>query len=359
VGESRRTPRGLVVMIIVMGVGCSSPGSSSSAGAPPATPDGLGPQPLDLAVAGFFKFGAPNEGLNVGTLAGDVFTINVDGYTSVDGDGGVWASGPAGGTVLYGEGRNLHSVNVETGADSVILVAPADIRDGVVDPEGLDAYYLYQDCCGAEVWRTPLDGSRDPERVIGPAPRPVAALDAILAAKVRLRTQLAIAPDGETLVLLECELACRLQMLDLSSGATNRFDPWMGPTEMTGVSGALFISRGQSIDLRNGQVAGQGGDAGLDCRAHPLLVIGVNVLDLATGEQRIVPVPAGREVVPAVGADIVGSQGVELPNCWVLAIDHFPGVPGQQACDGQYVAMNVDTGDLFALEVLGRPPFCG
>lgn len=324
------------------------------------TSDDLVPPP-DIARAGFFKFGTPNDGLNVGTLGGAVTaTIPLVGWTGIDGDGGAWASGPAGGVVLYGDGREVHAVDVSSGADALVLVTPAEVRDGVLDPDGAEAFLVYQDCClGAEVWRVPLDGSRPAERLIAPAPRPVTLIDAILAAKIRLRTQLAISSDGNTLTLLECETGCRLQVYDVASGGTALVDPWRGPAEMVAVHGSLFVGRDQSVDLRTGQEAEGGGNSALDCQDRPILVNGVNVLDPATGEHRVVPIPADTEIIPATSLDIVGIQGVELPRCWVLAVEHFPGPPGQMACDGRYVAMHVDTGELEALGVLGPAPFCG
>jgi hypothetical protein len=101
------------------------------------------------------------------------------------------------------------------------------------------------------------------------------------------------------------------------------------------------------------------GDAvALGADGHAYLVRGAVVIDVGTGDEREIPVQDGREIFD--GWVFTSWVGAEMTPGWTLAVEALS-VPADEDedCNTQFVAMNMETGELVELPVLGPTAFCG
>ena len=305
----------LAPLAVVIAAGALGPGRAvSGAGADPA----WDPPPCPVEDTG----GPPGAGAwyrldpvldRAGTLAAQRLTTGIAGQPSrhMDLAPESFASGPVGGLVLVGEEdgsvSRLRLLDPAQGCATAVADEAAVIRSAVMDPDGRSIVEHRVDRATRAdlgVWRRPigavavriLDGL-DPDPELGPT----------------FATDLVVAADGR-LVVSSCAVeACRVRVLDPTTGAIYRF---RGTGQGLGVTGGSVVTRAacagfpcpvESIDLATGRrttLAEQAGAALLGGPAGTILVYEaaggrVAVLEIATGRRTAareaggVPLPAG------------------------------------------------------------------
>lgn len=318
-----------------------------------------------------WRLGIVPTRLVIGTLDGKV-TAKID--AGLDGEWeftmsgtGVsrWATAPAAGRVLWAGGTDLHLVDVDSGEDRIVYRAPEAIDHGALSPDGSSAFVALRDEPDSwSVWRIDLESAAEPEKLRAAPSAGVAATGIVLARTASIFVRVAVAPDGATLAVEECGSLCRIWTMDLSTGAARQYaaaeDAGVWP--LLGVIGDVVVDS-QAFNLGSGERSDGYCVPALQSDGTPVLVCreedgsplqwGGDVIDPRTGASRRAPVEAGREVALVTGQDVGrGYSVVELPAGWILAIEQMPS-ESEDACNGGYVAWNIDTGDLVPLPALG------
>lgn len=256
-----------------------------------------------------------------GALAGTRLTLGLrggSGARTLALDAEAFASGPFGDTVLVGtdDGRasSLSLVAVGDGCAWRLATASDVIRRATLSVDGLTVYEMRVDRATRAdlgIWRRPLDGDGDPERLLGPID-PDARFGRTFA------TEFTWSSDGGLLAIRSCgEVACRVRLLDPVSGEHRSLaDPGLGDV----------------VGLTDDHLVAHGACPGLPCPvvSIPLTAGAPIVLDeaaglatmttLADGSSRVVmEVGRGGRQLRSVSPD--GRQATELgpqPEGWRL-----------------------------------------
>jgi hypothetical protein len=280
---------GAVAVLAATTVGAAArPWSPPTCGGPP-----LAPPATERASATAWYRERPL--LVDGALRGTRVAVGLldgDESRTLDLDAEAFAAGPFGDTVLIGtdDGRrsSLSLVAVRDECAWPVATSPDVIRRATISADGLTVYEMRVDRstrADLGIWRRPLDGEGQPERVLGP-----------IAADERFgrtfATEFTWSADGESLAVRSCgELACRVRVLDPVTGRHQLIaDPGMG--DVVGLTDEHLVVHGA-------------------CRGLPCPVVSVPlaggtpiVLDAAAGLATLVRLPdASSVVVLEVGPD--------------------------------------------------------
>ena len=235
-----------------------------------------------------------------GTLAAQRLTTGIAGRPSrhVDLAPESFASGPAGGLVLAGEDdgtvSRLRLLDPARGCATAVADEPAVIRSAILDPDGHSIVEHRVDRATRAdlgIWRRTIGG---------PAIRLLDGLEPDPELGTTFATDLVIAADGR-LVVSSCAMeACRVRVLDPSTGAV---DHVRGTGRGLGVTGGSVIVRAacpglpcpvEAIDLATGQRTTLAGDAGAAVLGGPA---GTDLVFEAAGDRvAVLEVATGRRV---------------------------------------------------------------
>lgn len=291
-----------------------------------------------------------------GTFAGTRVTVGLldrDASRTLALDAEAFAAGPFGDTVLIGTddgGRSsLSLVAVRGDCTWPIATSPDVIRRATLSADGLTVYEMRvgrATRADLGIWRRPLDGNGEPERVLAP-------IDADARFGPTFATEFTWSSDSDLLAVRSCgELACRVRLLDPVSGRHQLIaDPGLG--DVIGLADDHLVVHGAcrglpcpvvSIPLAGGAPIVLDAGAGLatmvllpDDSSRVVLEVGRDGRMLRSvspdGRQRadLGPQPADQRLVPSGRA----GAAVALPPGW-LAFDAdgvTDGPPGGLARD--------------------------
>ena len=337
----RQALRGGAIWMLVVLSGCVV-ASSPSVGTPTLRPTA---GPLELEDLGFFRIvgAGDHNDLEVGRLDGTIAErVPLLDQMAQPGDGGQWATGPRGGLVLFGDGRDLYVIDVNGRGIRRIFSAPSVIHHGALTPDGRTAYFAMREAGPASwsLWRIAVDGG-DPQLVRGRLADSVARHGIVLAAQLLPRAQVAVSPDGGTVAMNECVTRCRVYFFDVATATGQQLSAAESAGDMAYVVGHRILS---GVD----DMAALGADGKV------VVVRGSVLIDPVSGDQRQIPVQEDRTILP--GWVSTPWLGAEMPPGWALAVEQ--GDAARQDCNPWYVAMNLDSGAIVKLETLGSP-MCG
>lgn len=235
-----------------------------------------------------------------GTLAAQRLTLGIAGQPPrhLDLAPESFASGPIGGVVLTGEDdgtvSRLRLLDPARGCSTVVADEPAVIRSAVMNPDGRSIVEHRVDRATRAdlgIWRRTIGG---------PAIRILDGLEPDPELGRTFATDVVIAADGR-LVVSSCAMeACRVRVLDPSTGVVSRF---RGTGPGLGVTGGSVVVRGacpglpcpvEAIDIATGRRTALSEDAGAAVLGGPA---GTQLVFEAAGDRvAVLEVATGRRV---------------------------------------------------------------
>jgi hypothetical protein len=247
-----------------------------------------------------------------------------------------FASGPFGGSVLVGTDDGATSrmslIDVAAGCAWSVGLSDAVVRRATMTPDGAALIEFRVDRTSRAdlgVWRRPLDGHGDVERILPPIEPDERFGPTWL-------TELSWSDDGSLLAVQSCgEVACRMRWLDLATRAVGSVsDPSLG--DLVGLTRDRLVARGacrglpcpvRSVVLEDHAVSTivpSGGLAVLarDGAGHQVVVFErdadggiVASIGLDGRAERAMPAdPGGRRLV---GNPVLAGSAAELPAGWI------------------------------------------
>jgi hypothetical protein len=271
----QRAGPGLLALGLAGLLGPAPAGALDATWIPPSCPTGAFTRPAadagDPATAAWYRMDPVLD--EAGTLAAQRLVAGGGSARprSLDLDAESFAAGPFGAVVLAGsdDGRRstLRLIDLTAGCATSVANERDVIRGATLAP-GAAAIYEHRveraTRTDRGVWRRPLDGSVEPERVLPP----IAPDDRF---GRTFLTELSWSADRSTLVVQTCgQVACRTRLLDVAAGRVTMIEePDLG--DALGVAGDRLV-------------------AYLACRGLPCPIVSV---DVATGARTVVTEAAG------------------------------------------------------------------
>jgi hypothetical protein len=238
----RRAGPGIVAMGAILVIASTTAGARPGSWSPP--PCAGPPRAGEAPIGAWYRV---DPTIVDGVRSGQRLTIGAPGTVAVRGldlDPESFASGPFGGSVLVGTDDGATSrmslIDVAAGCAWSVGLSDAVVRRATMTPDGAALIEFRVDRTSRAdlgVWRRPLDGHGNVERILPPIEPDERFGPTWL-------TELSWSDDGSLLAVQSCgEVACRMRWLDLATRVAGSVsDPSLG--DLVGLTRDRLVARG-------------------------------------------------------------------------------------------------------------------